>query len=213
MAGPQVVASYVARQLEITDPGALAEYARRPNTFREHTSEIRREYGYEDYSDPAERLGLLRFLYARAWLRSDGPTVLFDLATARLAERKVLLPGVTTLAREVARVRDRVNRRPWVAIAGAPDAAQRERLLALLQVPEDARFSELDRLRRGPTSVAAAGLVGALERLDGVRALDAGGIDVSPASRCHGASTSRCGGDASNRSSGEDRLARPRADT
>lgn len=176
---PAVVASYVARQLDIADPGVLSEYARRPNTFREHTSEIRREYGYKDYSDPAERLGLLRFLYARAWLGSDGPTVLFDLATARLAERKVLLPGVTTLAREVARLRDRVNRRLWAAIAGAPDAAQRERLLALLEVPEDARFSELGRLRRGPTSVTAAGLVGALERLDEVRALGIGGIDVS----------------------------------
>jgi hypothetical protein len=43
----------------------LSEYVRRPNTFREHAQEIRREYGYKDYSDPVERLGLLRFLYAR----------------------------------------------------------------------------------------------------------------------------------------------------
>jgi TnpA family transposase len=176
---PPVVASYVARQFDIIDPCVLSEYARRPNTFREHTSEIRHEYGYKDYSDTVKRIGLLRFLYARAWLGSDGPTGLFDLATARLAERKVLLPGVTTLAREVARVRDRVNRRLWAAIASAPDTVQRERLLALLKVPEDARFSELDRLRRGPTSVTAAGLVGALERLDEVRALGLGGVDVS----------------------------------
>ena len=118
---PKAVAAHVARQLEISDPGVLSEYARRPNTFREHALEIRREYGYKDYSDPAERLGLLRFLYARAWLWSDGPSVLFDLATARLAERKVLLPGVSTLAREVARVRDRVSQRLWATIARAPD--------------------------------------------------------------------------------------------
>lgn len=176
---PPVVASYVARQLEVSDWKILARYADRPNTFREHTLEIRREYGYREYSDLAERLGLLRFLYARARLRPDGPTVLFDLATARLAERKVLLPGVTTLAREVSRVRERVGRRLWAEIARAPDAAQREGLLALLGVPEGARTSLLDRLRRGPTSVTAAGLVGALERLDEIRALDVQGADVS----------------------------------
>lgn len=117
---PKSVATHIARQLEVADPGVLSEYARRPNTFREHAQEIRREYGYKDYSDPAERLGLLRFLYARAWLKADGPSVLFDLATARLAERKVLLPGASTLAREVARVRERVSQRLWATIAAAP---------------------------------------------------------------------------------------------
>lgn len=176
---PRSVAAHVARQIEIADPGVLSEYARRPNTFREHALEIRREYGYKDYSDATERLGLLRFLYARAWLRADGPVVLFDLATARLAERKVLLPGVSTLARDVARVRERVSQRLWATIAGAPDLLQRERLLELLVVPEGSRLSELDRLRKGPTSVTAPGLVGALERSDEVRALGVGGVDLS----------------------------------
>ncbi len=176
---PKEVAAHIAHQLEVSDPRVLAEYARPPNTFREHAQEIRREYGYKDYSDPAERLGLLRFLYARAWLRADGPTVLFDLATARLAERKVLLPGVSTLAREVASVRDRVSQRLWATIARAPDSSRRERLLGLLAVPEGSRLSELDRLRKGPTSVTAPGLVGALGRSDEIQALGAGGVDLS----------------------------------
>ena len=176
---PKAVAAHVARQLEVADPAVLSEYASRPNTFREHAQEIRREYGYKDYTDPAERLGLLRFLYARAWLRSDGPTVLFDLATARLAERKVLLPGVSTLAREVAHIRDRVSQRLWSAIARAPDPLQHERLLELLAVQEGSRVSELDRLRKGPTTVTAPGLVGALERSDEVRALGVGGVDLT----------------------------------
>ena len=176
---PKAVAAHVARQLEVADPAVLSEYASRPNTFREHAQEIRREYGYKDYSDSVERLGLLRFLYSRAWLRADGPTMLFDLATARLAERKVLLPGVSTLAREVARVRDRVSQRLWAAIAQAPDPLQRERLLGLLAVQEGSRVSELDRLRKGPTTVTAPGLVGALERSDEIQALGVGGVDLS----------------------------------
>lgn len=177
---PEAVVSYVARQLEVEDTSLLELYGRQPKTFRRHTGEIRREYGYKDYSDPAERLGLLRMLYSRIWLTSDGPSVLFDRATARLAERKVLLPGVSTLAREVARVRERVSQRLWSSIACMPDYEQREGLLSLLPVEEGSRVSKLDRLRKGPTSVSAPGLVGALERLDEVRELGVGDLDLSP---------------------------------
>ena len=177
---PEAVASYVARQLGVEETSLLELYGSQPKTFRRHVGEIRREYGYKDYSDPAERLGLLRSLYSRAWLTSDGPSVLFDRATARLAERKVLLPGVSTLAREVARVRERVSQRLWSAIARTPDYEQRERLLSLLPVEEGSRVSKLDRLRKGPTSVSAPGLVGALERLDEVRELGVSDLDLSP---------------------------------
>lgn len=89
----------------------------------------------------------------------------------RSRERKVLRPGVSTLAREVAHIRDRVSQRLWAAIARAPGPVQRERLLGLLAVQEGSRVSELDRLRKGPTTVTAPGLVGALERSDEIQML------------------------------------------
>jgi len=93
----------------------------------------------------------VRWLYTRAWLSSEQPSVLFDLATARLVEQQVLLPGVSILARLVVRIRERANTRLYRKLARKPSAEQRDQLKELLVVPAGARRSTLDRLRRGPT--------------------------------------------------------------
>ena len=60
--------------------------------------------------------------------------MLFDLATARLIEGKVLLPGASVLARAVAAARDRAAARLHRTLSDAtPD--QRRRLEELLEVP------------------------------------------------------------------------------
>ena len=69
--------------------------------------EIQRECGYRDFSDASAKAELLAWLDARAWATAERPSVLFDLATARLIEGKVLLPGASVLARAVATARDR----------------------------------------------------------------------------------------------------------
>jgi len=48
---------------------------------------------------------------AQAWSGRDGPKAIFDGAVRWLRTEKVLLPGVTTLARLVARVRDEATQR------------------------------------------------------------------------------------------------------
>jgi hypothetical protein len=104
---PEIVADRVADELAVDNPGRLAGYARREPTHREHAGEIQREYGYRDFSDASAKAELLAWLDARAWATAERPSVLFDLATARLIEGKVLLPGASVLARAVATARDR----------------------------------------------------------------------------------------------------------
>jgi Domain of unknown function (DUF4158) len=105
------VAAYVAAQLGV-DADSLAGYSRRSTTHNEHAAEIRQAPGYRNFGEQPERFRLMRWLYGRAWLSAERPSVLFDLATARLVEMKTLLPGPTVLAMLVSSVRDRAKPEP-----------------------------------------------------------------------------------------------------
>jgi hypothetical protein len=110
---------------------------------------------------------------------------LFDRSTAWCVEHKVLLPGVTTMARLVTEVRATAIERLWFSLYGLVSDPLRRRLEGLLVVPDDARVSELERLRVGPTRLSAAEMTRSLARLAAVQDLGAGGLDLTavPAGR------------------------------
>jgi TnpA family transposase len=175
---PQGVVAYLARQLGVTDTGGLRRYAT-GEMRRDHVAEIRRQYGYRDFHEGTEAAALYRWLANRAWVSAERPSVLFDLATARLVERKVILPGVTVLARLVAQVRDQAASRLWRTLARTLKPGQAARLETLLVADESSRQSPLERLRRAPTRISVAGMVEALERLREIHALGVSHIDLS----------------------------------
>ncbi len=175
---PPGVIVHLTRQLGLTDSPNLDRY--RAGTVRwDHTAEIRQLYGYRQYSEQPGHFQLLRWLFARAWLGTERPIVLFERAIAWLRERKILLPGVTVLEREIARIRDHANDRLWRVLARSLTPAQCDRLEGLLVVPPDRYVSPLDRLRRLPTAPSGQGLLDVLARLVEVRGLAVGAIDLS----------------------------------
>ena len=97
----------------------MKRYAERVKTQSDHQQEIRRTDGLRDFAEAEEELAA--WVAARAWTSGDGPKAIFLDAMAWLRERKVLLPGVTTLARLVARVRDDTTHRLWRDAGGAAD--------------------------------------------------------------------------------------------
>ena len=174
---PDPVLAAVARQLDIADPVVLHRYRDLPVRWR-HTAEIRDRYGYRDFTAQPARFLLTLDLYRQAWSDDVAASVLFRAAHRRLLAEQILLPGHSVLARLVAAVRDRAARRLHIRLAAAAPPDLVARLQNLLIVPDGARRSELDRLRRPPFTPTITGLVKALQRLAEVRALGAGAVDL-----------------------------------
>jgi TnpA family transposase len=145
---PVAVLDFVSEQLGITDPSQVKRYTERAKTKLDHQWEIRRVYGLEEFSSVEGELRA--WVTARSWTSGDGPKVIFFDAVAWLRERSVLLPGVTTLARLVAQVRDEVTKRLWGVLEGLLTVGQRYVLDQLLEVPPGSRVSDLERWRKGP---------------------------------------------------------------
>ncbi|MEO7836436.1 MAG: DUF4158 domain-containing protein, partial [Acidimicrobiales bacterium] len=174
---PTAVSAYVAGQLEIADPSCVKAYLEREKTRFEHQWVIAEEYGWRSFADVEAEL--TRWVEDRAWTTGEGPGSISDAAVLWLRERRVLLPGVTTLARLVARVRDEVLERLWDTLAALLTGRQARQLEVLLEVPEGSRTSDLERLRSGPTTVSGKALTAALGRAAEIAALGLGGADLS----------------------------------
>lgn len=122
---PRVVIAHLAKQLAIEEPSCLARYRERVETHHAHATEIQRRHGYRDFRQQPEHFRLVRWLHTRAWVSAERPITLFDLTTARMVKQKILLPGVTTLTRLVASVRDRAAARLWRILAELPSPLSR----------------------------------------------------------------------------------------
>ena len=175
---PHSVILTLASQLNIADPTVLDHY-REGQMRYDHIDEIKQRYGYQDFSCQPEHFRFLRWLYTRAWCSEERLTILFDLAMARLVDRKILLPGVSVLERLISSVREHASTRLWRLLAQIPTPPQRTLLETLLVVPEGHRQTPLERLRHGPTRISSPSLVRALRRIDAIRLFEMENLDLS----------------------------------
>jgi len=173
---PDVVLDYLASQLEIADASCVARYTERRTTRFEHAEEIKQAGGLRDFAEVARELE--DWVDARSWTTGDGPKAIINDAIGWLVERGVLLPGVTTLARLVARVRDDATQRLWDTLAGLLTARQCRQLERLLTVAAGGRFSDLERWRRGPAKPSGRNLERAIARVAEIKALGLAGLGL-----------------------------------
>jgi len=171
---PEVVLSYVAGQLGVSDPSCVGRYLERRPTRFDHAEEIKLACGLSEFAQA--RSEFEDWVAARAWMTGDGPRAIFADAVGWLRERDVLLPGVTTLARLVARARAEGDERLWETLAAVPTVEQARMLEGLLDLGEGSRFSDLERWRKGPGDPTGKSLRRALSRVAEIHGV---GIDSS----------------------------------
>jgi len=176
---PEKVVQYLGNQLEIKrDLSFLEEYLERKATRYSHRDKIREFYGYQDFVG-LNRFRLIRWLYSRTWMYSERPSLLFDLATSYLVERKILLPAVSTLTRLIAQIRDRSEKRLWKRMASLLSFEQKSKIETLLLIPSENRRSLFDQLRKGPVRVSGPSLVSALKRYQTLKNFEIQKTDLS----------------------------------
>lgn len=175
---PDGVVAYVAAQIQIAPEAIdLSQYGT-SNSFTTHRQQINSLYGYQSFHDMEPSFRFLRWLYTRTWLGSERPSVLFDLSTAWLIEQKILLPGVTTLERLVAQVRERAEQRSWHVLNRQLTTEQKLQLQQLLTA-DDPELTVLDDLRQKPTHTSSRQIKHMLLRLERLQQFGLHQLDVS----------------------------------
>ncbi len=178
---PANVRRYVADQIgQEIDHSGLSQYTE-SETFWTHQRLLNTLYGYRSIHDPEASYQFLRWLYTRAWVGSERPSVLFDLSTAWLIEHKVLLPGVTVLERLVAQVGERVSQRSWHLINRQLSPEQIQQIEELLSIRNE-QTAPFDKLRQMPTHNSSPQIRQMLDRLEQLRAYQFHTIDLTPLS-------------------------------
>lgn len=174
---PAELVDYLAEQIEIADASCVKSYGEREKTPLEHVWEIRQKDHWREFSDVEAELS--DWIEGRSWTTGDGPSALFEAAVDWLRQRRVLLPGVSTLVRLVAARRDAASQQLWESLAALIDDEQQVMLDGLLEVPDGDRYSRLDTLRRPPTRVSGPGMVAALERAAEIHGLGVAEVDTA----------------------------------
>nr|WP_206282495.1 DUF4158 domain-containing protein [Streptomyces rhizosphaericus] len=176
---PWPVVEHLAGHLGIEDASRVKRYTDRRQTVYDHAWEIREAYGYHVFEDHDWGRKFRAFLHGRAWTaHAEGTKALFDHAVGWLRWHRVLLPGVSVLARQVAEVRAIADRRLHTTVAKATrraDATLPGDLVATLKTPEGKRYSELERIRP-PTRTTGTAMKAALQRVDDIAAFQLGRV-------------------------------------
>ncbi|RFS82312.1 DUF4158 domain-containing protein [Actinomadura spongiicola] len=174
---PQVVVDYAAGQLGIEDPSCLKRHAERTPTQYDHAREIRDLLGFRDFGDVDS--AIRGFAASRVAATRDSRREPFDRAVLRLVEDRVLLPGISTLARLVRDVQRDGLREINRVVTGPVSPHTRRELIAALKVPDGKRVSTLESMRTPVTKLTGTGQVEALDRASFVMGFGGGTVDLS----------------------------------
>lgn len=165
---PDYVIQYIARQID-ANPDSFSLYAQREPTKHEHMEEIRQVYGYQNFSASKYR-ELAQFLLKHA-LQNGNAMYLLRRAQEELRNRKIILPGMTTIERLVWETRRRAEEKIFKSLTSALSAWQKQKLDKLIDPFMENRKTPLAWLRELPGQSSPEAFLKVIERLEYIRDL------------------------------------------
>lgn len=164
---PEYVIQYIARQID-ANPDSFSLYAQRDPTKHEHMEEIRQVYGYQNFSTSKYR-EVAQYLLKHALQNGN---YLLQTAQEELRNRKIILPGMTTIERLVWETRRRAEEKIFKSLTANLSQWQKYKLDKLIDPLVENRKTPLAWLRELPGQSSPDAFLKVIERLEYIRELN-----------------------------------------
>jgi TnpA family transposase len=165
---PDYVIQYIARQID-ANPESFSLYAKRDPTKHEHMEEIRHVYGYQNFSAGKYREAA-QFLLKHA-LQNGNFMYLLRTVQEELRNRKIILPGMTTIERLVWETRRRAEEKIFKYLTATLSLWQKQKLDKLIDPFVENRKTPLAWLRELPDQSSPEAFLKVIKRLEYIRDL------------------------------------------
>jgi TnpA family transposase len=165
---PGCVVNYIAKQLQI-NAKEIRTYAEREQTKHEHLEEIRKEYGFQNFTIREYRI--VSQVLLRYALENGNALHLIQIAIEELRKKKIILPAMTTIERMVWEVRRRAEEKIFRLLSSSLTMEHIEKLNQLLLPMEDSPKTYLAWLREIPSSYSPDPFLKVVEKLEYIRNL------------------------------------------
>jgi TnpA family transposase len=165
---PDYVIQYIAKQIN-ANPDSFSLYAQRAPTKHEHMEEIRQVYGYQNFSVSTYR-ELAQYLLNHA-LQNGNSMYLLRTVQEELRNRKIILPGMTTIERLVWETRRRAEEKIFKSLTANLSLWQKHKLDKLIDPFVESKKTPLAWLRELPGQSSPDAFLKVIERLEYIREL------------------------------------------
>ncbi|EWG08969.1 Tn3 family transposase [Cytobacillus firmus] len=166
---PDKVINYVAKQLQV-DTSEFKLYSEREQTKHEHMEEIRKHYGFSNFSAQSYRI-ISQALLPHA-IENGNALFLIRMTLDEMRKRKIILPAMTTIERLVWETRRRAEEKVYNSLYKPLSQWQKQQLEKLIDTPSDKSKTKLGWLREIPGQTSPDAFLKVIERLEYIRLLN-----------------------------------------
>jgi TnpA family transposase len=168
---------FIADQVGVS-ADAIAGFDRRQQTRSEHVVALRSRFGFSDLTTAA-KAELKQWLAPIALKTTDGHAVLGAL-TEEMRQRHIIIPGISVIERMAAEVMYAAEKTAVRLICERVSSAQRTSMDAILAEKAHRQQSELSWLLKTKTKISRRGFLEIVDKLDKVREIGLGTLDLPP---------------------------------